>query len=77
MSRKQPNPPPRGPRPSPPPAPPAPPNPDFHATRSADFARRVAVEQHLLEAAGGKRPLPDAKTCLALAHQLGIPDEYR
>jgi hypothetical protein len=49
----------------------------LHEQRSADFARRVAVEQFLLDAARGKRPLPTADECRELAHKLGIPDEYR
>ncbi len=42
-----------------------------------DLNRRVEVEQHLLDAATGKRPLPDADTCKALAYRLGVPDELR
>jgi hypothetical protein len=42
-----------------------------------DFARRVRVEQRLLDAASGKQPLPDRDECRALAHILGVPDEYR
>jgi hypothetical protein len=49
----------------------------LHQTRSEDFARRVEVEQFLLDCAGGKRPLPDRESCRALAHRLGIPDDYR
>lgn len=42
-----------------------------------DFARRVEVEQRLLDAFTGKRPLPTREECRDLAHTLGIPDEYR
>jgi hypothetical protein len=36
--------------------------------------RRVEVEQVLLDAANGKRPLPDAKECRKLAMRLGDPE---
>jgi hypothetical protein len=42
-----------------------------------DFDRRVKVEQRLLDAASGKRPLPTREECRELAHILGIPDEHR
>jgi hypothetical protein len=35
--------------------------------------RAIAVEQHLLDAARGKRPLPDADECRMLANVLGVP----
>jgi hypothetical protein len=50
---------------------------ELHRIRSEDFARRVEVEQFLLDCAGGKRQLPDAEGCRALAHRLGIPDDFR
>lgn len=34
--------------------------------------RRAAVEQHLFDAAQGKKPLPDAEKCRELALKLGI-----
>lgn len=46
------------------------------AERSADFSRRVEVEQWLLDASKGKRPLPTAEECRSLAHMLGIPHEF-
>lgn len=45
--------------------------------RSADFARRVPVEQRLFDAANGKSPLPTTDECRELAMKLGVPDEYR
>lgn len=35
--------------------------------------RRVQVEQKLIEMAAGKRPLPDASECRAMAQTLGDP----
>lgn len=35
--------------------------------------RRVKVEQHLLDCANGKQPLPDANKCRELALYLGTP----
>lgn len=44
----------------------------------ADFLnRRVLVETALLEAAAGKRPLPTAAECRALARKLGVPDQLQ
>lgn len=37
------------------------------------FSRRAGVEEHLLEMAKGKLPLPDAEGCRALAVRLGVP----
>jgi hypothetical protein len=42
-----------------------------------DFERRVKVEQRLLDAFTGKKPLPTKEDCRELAHTLGIPDEFR
>lgn len=39
--------------------------------------RRVKVENYLLSAAAGKRPLPDAQKCRELAYQLGVPTRER
>ena len=50
---------------------------DMHRARSADFRRRVGVEQHLLDAASGKVRLPDEAACRELASRLGVPDGYR
>lgn len=41
-----------------------------------ELNRRVAVEQHLLDCATGKCPLPDAATCRALALRLGVPGDF-
>lgn len=38
------------------------------------LGRRVDVENRLINAAHGKRPLPDADECMELAQKLGIPD---
>jgi hypothetical protein len=48
-----------------------------HALRSADFARRVKVENRLIEAAIGRAPLPTREECRELANQLGVPTECR
>lgn len=42
-----------------------------------DLNRRVSVEMVLLNAAAGKRPLPDREECRQLAYKLGIPSRYR
>lgn len=42
---------------------------------TARLARCVAVEQRLMNMAGGKEPLPDVQTCRELALKLGIPDK--
>lgn len=42
-----------------------------------ELKRRVRVENALLEAAAGKRELPDAEECRRLAYELGIPDRDR
>lgn len=42
-----------------------------------DLNRRVEVEQRLLDASSGKKPLPTAEECKALAYRLGVPDEFR
>lgn len=51
--------------------------PDAAATLDAMLtrilARRVAVEQELLEMAAGKRPMPDASKLRELARALGDP----
>lgn len=39
--------------------------------------RRAAVEARLLDAASGKRPLPDRKECQELAFKLGVPSWAR
>lgn len=41
-----------------------------------DLNRRVDVERVLLNAAAGRRPLPDAAECRRLAYKLGIPSEF-
>jgi len=43
----------------------------------ADLNRRALVEQRLLDAYHGKRPIPTREECLELAKTLGVPDEYR
>lgn len=48
-----------------------------HEQRSQDFARRVPVEQRLLDAASGKKPLPTADECRELALRLGKPHHQR
>lgn len=35
--------------------------------------RRAAVEAALYDMASGKKPLPDAETCRAMARKLGVP----
>ena len=50
---------------------------DFRAqlhSIAPDFARRVEVEQRLLDAASGKASLPTADECRALAFKLGVPN---
>lgn len=42
----------------------------------ADLNRRAEVEQRLLDAASGKKPIPTAEECRALALQLGVPAEF-
>lgn len=46
---------------------------EHHAERSADFARRVKVEQRLLDAATGKAEPPTREECRELASTLGVP----
>jgi len=38
--------------------------------------RRVTVENYLLDAAIGRKPLPDADKCRELAYKLGTPGRY-
>ena len=38
-----------------------------------ELNRRVEIENHLLEVAAGKKPLPDRNTCRILALRLGTP----
>src|SRR5262249_7733845 len=42
-----------------------------------DFNRRVSVEQRLLDAASGKKPLPTREECRELAMKLGVPELSR
>ena len=51
----------------------------YRTWRSIDdvLKRRAAVEQYLLDCAGGKRPLPDAQTCQLLVLKLSIPTGER
>lgn len=46
----------------------------LHAKASELFARRVPIEQRLLDAATGKLPLPTKEECRELALKLGTPD---
>ncbi len=39
--------------------------------------RRAEVEQHLLDCANGKCPLPDTADCRELAHRLSVPNEWK
>lgn len=41
------------------------------------FMRSSPIEEALLAAGVGKRPLPSAEECLAWGAKLGIPDEFR
>lgn len=50
--------------------------PDKPTWWAAALNRRAEVEQTLLDVAHGKRPLPDAETCRALALRLGVPEEF-
>lgn len=43
----------------------------------ADLNRRAEVEQRLLDAYTGKRPLPTREECRDLAYRLGVPEEHR
>lgn len=40
------------------------------------FARSSPIEEKLMAAGVGKRPLPTAEECLEWAAKLGIPDEF-
>lgn len=50
----------------------------WHLVRhsATELNRRVTVEQQLLDAATGKRTLPDAAECRRLALQLGVPADF-
>ena len=41
------------------------------------FARSSPIEEELMLAGMGKRPLPTKEECLEWAAKLGIPDEFR
>lgn len=49
---------------------------DKPAWWAAALNRRAEVEQTLLDIARGKRQLPDAEACRALALRLGVPEEF-
>jgi len=38
------------------------------------LSRRVSVERYLIDAARGKKPLPDQAKCRQLANKLGNPE---
>jgi len=44
---------------------------------AASLNRRAAIEAELFDMASGKRALPDAARCRAMALELGVPDEFR
>lgn len=40
------------------------------------LTRRVVVENYLLKASDGRKPLPDADKCRELAIKLGVPTDW-
>jgi hypothetical protein len=48
---------------------------ELDAMLTAQFARRIPVEQALLDVANGKRELPTREECRKWATKIGVPNE--